>query len=163
MLAEEQFTLTLFWEKWMRYQDRLKETLAPLEIGQLALRSAPGQRSLGEIATHIVASRAWWLHDFLGEGAPALEPLIHWDEPDAPVRSAPELLSAFDLTWQVISDCLSRWTGADMQRTFPFDLDGKRSDLSRSYVVWHMLQHDLLHGGEIALTLGIHGMSASYI
>lgn len=163
MLAEEHFTLTLFWEKWKRYQDRLKETLAPLETGQLALRSAPGQRSLGEIATHIVASRAWWLHGFMGEGGPALEPLIHWDESDAPARSASELLAAFDMTWQVLSDCLSRWTGADMQHTYPFDMDGRRSDLSRSYVFWHMLQHDLLHGGEIALTLGINGLPASYM
>ncbi len=162
-MAEEQSTLTLFWEQWERYQDRLKETLSPLADEQLALRAAPDLRSLGALAAHIVASRAWWLHGFMGEGGTDIEPLLHWDAPGAPTHSAAELLAGFDLTWQVIMGCLSRWSDADMQHTFPIDEDGQRSDLSRSYVVWHMLQHDLLHGGEIAITLGLNGMSASYM
>jgi uncharacterized damage-inducible protein DinB len=162
-MAEEQSTLTLFWEGWKRYQDRLAETLAPLTDQQLALRAAPDLRALGEIAAHIVASRAWWLRSFLGEGGPDLEPLIGWDAPDAPARSIAELLAGFDLTWEVIRDGLSRWSAADLQHTFPLEDDEQRADLSRSYVLWHMLQHDLLHGGELAITLGVHGMVASYM
>jgi uncharacterized damage-inducible protein DinB len=157
-------TLALFWKQWSGYQGRLKETLEPLTDEQLTLRAGPGLRSLGEVAAHIVASRAWWLYAFLGEGSRDLEPLIHWDDPDAPPRSATELLTGFDLTWQVIIGCLSRWSDADMQQTFPLDEeDGRHSDLSRSYVAWHMLQHDLLHGGEIAITFGVHGMETSYM
>jgi len=27
-------------------------------------------------------------------------------------------------------------------------------------VIWHLIEHDLHHGGEIALTLGLHGLAA---
>jgi uncharacterized damage-inducible protein DinB len=38
--------------------------------------------------------------------------------------------------------------------------DGKIVDLSRAWVVWHVLEHDLHHGGELSLTLGMHGLQA---
>jgi uncharacterized damage-inducible protein DinB len=27
-------------------------------------------------------------------------------------------------------------------------------------VVWHLIEHDLHHGGELSLTLGMHGVAA---
>lgn len=162
-MAEDQSTLELFWDRWSRFQDSVKETLEPLSVEQLAFRAAPNLRSVGECAAHMIASRAWWLRAFLDEGDAELDSLINWDDPGAPSRSAPELLAGFDLTMRVITGCLSRWTGSDMQRTFTLDEDGKRSELSRSYVVWHMLQHDLMHGGEVAITLGANGISVPYM
>jgi uncharacterized damage-inducible protein DinB len=29
-------------------------------------------------------------------------------------------------------------------------------------VVWHVMEHDLHHGGELSLTLGMHGMAADF-
>ena len=42
-----------------------------------------------------------------------------------------------------------------MQKTFPDD----PVDLSRAWVVWHVLEHDLFHGGEISFALGMHGLT----
>jgi uncharacterized damage-inducible protein DinB len=47
-----------------------------------------------------------------------------------------------------------------MQKTFARDWEGKRYEFSRAWVVWHVLEHDLHHGGEISLTLGMHGLQA---
>jgi uncharacterized damage-inducible protein DinB len=30
--------------------------------------------------------------------------------------------------------------------------------VSRSWVIYHVMEHDLHHGGELSLTLGIHGL-----
>ena len=49
-----------------------------------------------------------------------------------------------------------------MQQTFPDDWDGTPVQLSRAWVVWHVLEHDLHHGGEISLTLGMHGVTAEF-
>jgi uncharacterized damage-inducible protein DinB len=35
-------------------------------------------------------------------------------------------------------------------------------DVSRAWVVWHVMEHDLHHGGELSLTLGLHGLSADF-
>ncbi len=32
--------------------------------------------------------------------------------------------------------------------------------VSRSWIIYHVLEHDLHHGGEVSLTLGIHGLAA---
>jgi uncharacterized damage-inducible protein DinB len=159
-MAEENFTLTTFYSSWKAYQDRLREVLAPLTAEQLSLRAATGLRSIGENAAHIVGCRAGWFSEFLGEdGGAEVKDIASWDEPG---RTAAELAAGLDLTWQFMADCLSRWSPDDMQKTFPDDWDGKTVDLSRSWVVWHVLEHDLHHGGEVSLTLGIHGLQAGF-
>jgi uncharacterized damage-inducible protein DinB len=65
-------------------------------------------------------------------------------------------------TWQFMADCLARWSPADMHQTFPDDWDGQHVDLSRAWVVWHVMEHDLHHGGELSLTLGMHGLPSGF-
>ena len=76
--------------------------------------------------------------------------------------SKTELAKGLDCTWQFMMDCLARWSPADMHQTFPDDWDGKQVDLSRAWVVWHVIEHDLHHGGELSLTLGMHGLPADF-
>ena len=169
-MAEDNFTLTTFYTSWKAYQDRLKESLAPLTAEQLTLRAAPDLRSVGENAAHIVGCRAGWFTEFLGEdGGAEVKDIARWDvfptlpdEPGAPDRTVAELVRGLDLTWQLMADCLARWSPAEMQQTFPDDWDGTPVELSRAWVVWHVLEHDLHHGGEISLTLGMHGIPAAF-
>ena len=161
-MAEGHFTLTTFYTSWEAYQERLKAALAPLTAEQLARRAAPGLRSIGENAAHIIGCRVGWFTDTLGEDASADVTAVRWDEPGGPARSATELVRGLDLTWQLMADCLTRWSPADMQQTFPDDWDGEQVQLSRAWIVWHVLEHDLHHGGEVSLTLGIHGLQAGF-
>jgi uncharacterized damage-inducible protein DinB len=162
-MADDDFMLTTFYTSWKAYQDRLKASLAPLTAEQLALRAAPGLRSIGENAAHIVGCRAGWFTNFLGEdGGPDVKATARWDVPGAPTRTAAELVRALDRTWQCMTDCLARWSPADMHQTFPDDWDGKQVELSRAWVVWHVLEHDLHHGGELSHTLGMHGIPANF-
>jgi uncharacterized damage-inducible protein DinB len=54
--------------------------------------------------------------------------------------------------------CLERWSPDEMRQIFP----DKPVDVSRAWVVWHVLEHDLHHGGELSLTLGLHGLPADF-
>lgn len=159
-MAEERTTPQVFYDGWKEYMDTLRAALAPLTREQLGLRAAPGERSVGEMAQHVVAARASWFHDFMGEGDDEIARYGTWDEQGAPVLSAAEIVLGLDVTWQFMSERLSRWTPEDMQHTFPADWHGQHYDNSRSWVVWHLLEHDLIHGGEISLTLGMHGLEA---
>ncbi len=162
-MAEENFTLATFYESWKAYQDHIKSALAPLTPGQLELRAAPGLRSIGENAAHIIGCRAGWFTHFLHEDAGAeVEATASWDEQGSPARTPDELVHGLDLTWQMMADCLARWSPDDMRQTFPDDWDGKIVQLSRAWVVWHVLEHDLHHGGELALTLGMHGLHSDF-
>ncbi len=179
-MADDNFTLTTFFTSWKAYQDHIVAALAPLTTEQLALRATPGLRSIGEIALHIIGCRTFWFTGFLGEDsgeemrayarwnkAALGAPYASWDEVALALEAqqaptAAELAQGIDRTWQFMADCLARWSSADMQQTFPDDEDGTPVELSRAWVVWHVLEHDLHHGGELSLTLGMHGIQAEF-
>jgi uncharacterized damage-inducible protein DinB len=86
-----------------------------------------------------------------------------WDARGAPPRTAAEMVEALDYTWQSMADCLARWNSDDMQKTFEDDWgDGKIVHLSRAWIVYHVMEHDLHHGGELSLTLGMHNIPADF-
>lgn len=179
-MASDNLALTTFYDSWKAYQDRLSATIAPLTAEQLALRAAPGMRSVGEIALHIVGCRMFWLTGYLEEdGGDAVKPYARWNQAalqspfaswndvahalDAPVPTAAELARGLDRTWQFLARCLSRWTSDNLRQTFPdVGEDGQPIEVSRAWVVWHVLEHDLHHGGELSLTLGITGIPAAF-
>ncbi len=178
-MAEENFTLTTFYTSWKAYQEHIKAAIAPLEASQLELRAAPGLRSIGENALHIIGCRLYWFTEFLGEdGGEELQAYAQWNKAalgapyasrdalaralGAPVPTAAELTQALDRTWHFMADCLARWTSAEMRQTVPDEVDGTPVDVPRAWVVWHVLEHDLHHGGELSLTLGLHGIHAGF-
>ena len=166
-MAKDNFTLTTFYTSWKEYQDHIKGALAPLTTEQLELRAAPHLRSIGENALHIIGCRAYWFTDFLGEDCnEEMKVYTGWNklalELGAPIPTAAELAQGLDRTWQFMEDCLARWSSDDMHQTFPDDWDGKQVDVSRAWVVWHVMEHDLHHGGELSLTLGLHGLPSDF-
>ncbi len=166
-MAEDNFTLMTFYSSWKEYQDHIKGAIAPLIPEQLELHVAPHLRSIGENALHIIGCRAFWFADFLGEdGGEEMKVYTAWNkvalELGAHVPSAAELVRGLENTWQFMADCLARWSPGDMRQTFPDDWDGKQVDLSRAWVVWHVMEHDLHHGGELSLTLGMYRLPADF-
>ncbi len=166
-MAEDTSTLTTYYTIWKRYQEHIKVVLTPLPAEQLALRAAPHLRSIGENAMHIIGTRIGWFIQTLGEefdeemGA-YLKRNEGALQQGALVLTAAELAQGLDLTWQLIADCLARWSPDDMQQTFPDEEDGKQIYLSRAWVVGHVMEHDMHHGGELSFTLGMYGVPADF-
>lgn len=178
-MAEDNILLSTMYATWHEYHKHIQQAIAPLTAEQLALRAAPNLRSIAEIVLHIVGCRVFWFTTFLGEQAgEEMQAYARWnrvalDAPyassneltralGAPVPTAAELADGLDHTWQLMADCLARWSPADMRQTFRDDGDGTPVEISRAWVAWHVIEHDLHHGGELSLTLGIHGLPAQF-
>jgi uncharacterized damage-inducible protein DinB len=148
-------TLRPFYAGWENYQALLTQAIGPLSEEQLAIRAASTLRPVWELAAHIIAARVYWFHRVLGEGEAALAPLQTWDDPGMPQRSAAELVDGFTTTFALIQGCLDRWTPAMLA-----DQAATRSGrtVTRQWVIWHVIEHDLHHGGELFFTLGMHGL-----
>ena len=159
-MSETSETLAFFAQGWQNYQNQLSIALAPLSPEQLALRAAPNLRSIDELARHIIAVRAGWFHFVLQEGDEEFGAIANWDEPGNPPRSASELVSGLEKTWQVLQEVLGRYTLADLQSTVQDESDGQIYTLTRGWVIWHVIEHDIHHGGEIGYSLGMHGLTA---
>ncbi|GCE07339.1 DinB family protein [Dictyobacter aurantiacus] len=161
-MQEQTRTLAPFYDGWDNYQRLLIQALAPLTVEQLDLKAAPHLRSAGVIARHIIGARARWLYLVMKEESADLLELGKWDDKDQPARSGEELARGLQGTWQVLHDGLRRWTIADMDEILhDFDEEtGIDETHTRQWVIWHLIEHDLHHGGEISFALGMHGLPA---
>lgn len=159
-MTESDILWETFYKGWEDHQRRLIHAIAPLSSEQLALRAAPHLRSVGVIAAHIIASRVAQFHRILGEGSADIAPLVRWDDDDQPMRTAAELVSGLELTWQLMQTAIARWTPADLMETIHWQWRGQAYTYSRPSLIWSALKHDIHHGGELSLTLGIHGLAA---
>lgn len=155
-------TLETFYANWEKYQMGLVEAIKPLSSEQLALRAAPNLRSVGELAQHIVATRAGWFHNLMGEGGEEVARLADSDLKDAP-RSAAEIVKGMETTWQMVKRALDRWTPEDMAYVFRGQHQGRDYAIAREWVIWHLIEHDVHHGGELSFTLGMNGLKAPRI
>jgi uncharacterized damage-inducible protein DinB len=159
-MTETQDLTSSIYQGWHVYQAALIKALRPLEPDQLALRVAPSLRSVGEIAQHIIGARARWFYMLMGEGGEEFATLGKWDRRDAPGRSAAEIISGLEATWQGMQDAIGRWSPEEWQQTYPGEDESEPEAITRQWVIWHLIEHDLHHGGEISLTLGMHGVPA---
>ncbi len=170
-MTEQTLPLITFYQGWETYQQSLVETIAPLSSEQLALPVAPHHWTIGMVAQHMVADRVWWFQLWMGEGSPDLAPIAHWDPADKeeqPALKADELVAGLESTWGMIAEALARWTPADLGHVFspPASLsEAGRSifgERTLQWIVWHVLEHEIHHGGELSLALGELGLQGVY-
>lgn len=163
-----------FVEGWAGYQRLLLGAIRPLDAEQLSSRTAPFQWAVWQLASHIAGARAYWFHDVLGEGEDAVREMFRvetttvpdlpledagWEDDENRPRTAAELTDAFERTWSMVEDCLQRWTAEDLEVEFTRTRwTGEVQTFTRAWVIWHLIEHDLHHGGEISQILGTSGI-----
>ena len=154
--------LLTFYTGWDRYNDLLERAISVLDERQLSIQAAPHLWSVRMLANHIVAVRAWWFRSWMGEGGAQLAEFVDHDEgQDSFSRAAPEIVAALRTTWSSLATSLSAWTVDDLGRQFQRpapNAAGERPWRTRQWIIWHVAEHDAHHGGEISLTLGMHGL-----
>lgn len=167
-MAQHHLSLAFVYKGWESYQQHLVTAIAALSPDQLALRASPQLRPVGEQVAHMIATRARWFFLDLREGGAELEVLTTWDgwnaqtgwdSPAPPERTLAELVSGLQTTWQIMQEALVRWTVADLEQIFPPTFPGEES-FTRQFVLWHLIEHDLHHGGELSFVLGMQGLTA---
>ncbi|MBK8433604.1 MAG: DinB family protein [Chloroflexi bacterium] len=160
MQEHTETTLDVIYQNWRGYQEKLRHAIAPLTHEQLLLQPAPHMWPLGQLVQHIISVRAGWFSGTLQEADEKMDAYMYWGQRESPARSGMELAQGLDETWAFIEARLQRWTPADCAQTFPDEWDGQVYEVSRSWVIYHVLEHDLHHGGEISLLLGMNGLQA---
>jgi uncharacterized damage-inducible protein DinB len=160
-MPETPMTIAPFYKGWDDYQQRLVQAVAPLTLEQLAQGVARELRPIGMLIAHIIVVRAGWLHFNLLERDERLLEFIEWNEWEYETRPASELVRGLEVTWAVIEAGLNRWTVADLDDVI-WDTNEAGEPviaLMRQWVIWHLIEHDMHHGGELSYSLGIHHLA----
>ena len=101
---------------WPMVNRHLRDAVATLTDGQLAISPGPDRWPLWASIGHLACQRVFWLCDFAGEpgaettrftdaghNCPGDDDLEH-------VLSAANLVESLDATFRIIEACLDRWT-----------------------------------------------------
>lgn len=174
-MTEQAPPLATFYKPgWENYQQAFVQTIAPLSSEQLALPIAPHHWSIGQHLAHMLDARVSWFSAWMGEENAAM---VHWrqgwerDEPA--VHEAAELVAMFEQSWHVIASALDRWTSADLEQpVFPpashqewlrnQGILEEEPPHTRQWIIWHVMEHEIYHGGELSLALGTYGVDSFY-
>jgi uncharacterized damage-inducible protein DinB len=159
-MSNDQKLLSSIYKGWHTYQEVLIQALRPLQEDQLALRVDPKLRTVGEIARHIIGARARWFYQLMGEGGEEFEAFGKWDRRGGRERDAEELIHGMERTWEGMQVAIASWSAEEWQKTWPGEDKSEPDVITRPWVIWHLIEHDLHHGGEISITLGARGISA---
>lgn len=146
---------------WEAYQESLIEALAALTPEQLDYRTAPHLRSVGENCRHMIGARGRWCIYVLGIRDAPLPDLARWDAKGTPSYTSAELAEGLRVSWRLLRDAMKSWSAEDLAVTMP-NVDrepGEPEAFTRHWVIWHLIEHDLHHGGEISQILGAHGLT----
>ena len=170
-MQQTEYPLIRFYKGWATYQRMLTEVVAPLSMDQLDLTIAPGKWTVGQLVQHIAFNRVWWFQLWMNQGDATLAPLLGWDPTvqTQPLKSsADELVAALAATWSMIDTALNSWTAADLagECPVPTTLSAEEQAIfrpsTRDWIIWHVLEHEIHHGGEISLILGVNGLLGIY-
>jgi uncharacterized damage-inducible protein DinB len=156
-------SLAPFYDGWRIAQERLVLRIGELSPHELELRAAPHLWPIWAITAHTAGMRPYWLCHVCKEPGAERTPFAAFndqgweDDLDHP-READELVSALQSTWTIVEDCLDRWTPAMLQDEFLREINGQVQLHTRQSILMRMITHDAYHCGEIAQTLGMHGL-----
>jgi len=157
-----------FYADWAGYNRRTIEgirrlTEADLALPVLATRDYPGDPwPIWAVIGHTAGVRVFWLCDVFGEPGAEKTPFEGdtpgWEDDLSDPRTADELASAMESTWEVIAGCLDRWTPESLAQETRRVESGRPDELhSRQSILMRMINHEAYHLGEINLTLGANG------
>lgn len=152
-----------FYAGWRLANDALVTAIAPLTAEQLALPVGSATWPIWASVSHLAGTRVYWLCHVFGEPGggttPFTDPNMGWEDDLGHPRGADELVDALRSTFAIVEHALDTWTPESLtqsaRRVRP---DGQIQIHTRQSVLWRMITHDAYHAGEIALTLGTHGL-----
>lgn len=165
-------SLSNIFDGWNGYNQSIIKAVAPLTLEQLNWRPKENFNSVGELVRHISLGRLTWLLRAEAPGSQELAKKIsEWEqdsdgnqdivESSVAITEHPEeLVSWLNLTWQIIENSLTSWSFSDLFQTYPHRWNGDEYAISRQWTLWRVMNHDIHHGGELSLMLGLQGIEA---
>lgn len=171
-MAKDYRSLNDVFDGWNGYHRSIVNAVTPLSQEQLIWRPGNDFNSVGELVRHISFGRLTWLARMGAPGsADVASRISDWaydsdgnrdivETSIAISDQSIELVHWLNLTWQIVEASLKAWTVTDLSETYKHKWNGDIYDVSRQWTLWRVMNHDIHHGGELSLMLGLQGIEA---
>jgi uncharacterized damage-inducible protein DinB len=144
----------VLFQHWAEVRGGLCQALDQLSDAQLAFCPREGLWSLGQTACHIAGTEDSWIRHIV------FHELDGWEEADYRAEDYPTVASLKQLLDQVHTRVLAKYEhNPDQMMAAPVNLPWG-PQVRQEWVIWHVLEHEIHHRGEIYLMLGLLGLEA---
>ena len=138
--------LSEMFSHWEQVRADLLTTMDKFGEDELTFAPFKGSWPAGKIMLHIAETEDFWLHSIVrGE----LDPGIDYGLADYPGKSA--IKRALDLARSRTIPLLEGLTESDLDTRYTMP-DGE--SLTLRWIIWHVIEHEIHHRGELSLALG---------
>ena len=159
-MSQNSVKLAKIFDGWDGYQTSILHAISPLTKEQLLWRPVAGFRSVGELASHIAIGRLDWFRRMPAPGSLELaEKAAKLGSETAIATDRDAIVDWLIATWGMIENTLNQWTVADLARSYRHEYHGTAYAVSYQWTIWRIMTHDIHHGGELALMLGMQGIA----
>lgn len=142
--------LKTYFSHWQQIHQGLLALIEDFSPGELAYMPFAGSWTVKEIILHIADTEEGWIHYLLRRKYDAWpEGYDPQDFPDSPALIT-LLTEIHDRTMSYLATC----PVDDLEKGIKTDWG---SQLTLGWVVWHVLEHEIHHRGELSLILGMLG------
>lgn len=151
--------LAYVFDGWSGYNESLVRAMQGLTIDQLRFRGPSKMRSIEEVAWHIADGRVEWFARMDAPGAAELFDRVCAREEKVPENAdASQLCAWLEETWKIVEGVLNKWSIESLTQSFRQPYGDKVYAVSRQWVIFRILLHDVHHGGQISELLTMQGL-----
>lgn len=134
---------------WEEVRKGLLETIDKFSDDELSFQPFPGSWPVGRIMLHIADTEDYWLHALVQETLPVE---VRYELPNYPCKEdIKRMLSAAHERTLALLQSLDETDLATQYRTPQDEM------FSLYWIIWHVLEHEIHHRGELSLALGLLG------
>jgi uncharacterized damage-inducible protein DinB len=116
---------------------------------ELAFTPFKGSWSVGQIMLHIADCEDNWLHGVVRQ---EVEPWIFYDFKDFPTKKA--ILAVLEKAHNRTITLLNSLDEDDLDKVYKTP---EGDSYTLRWIIWHVLEHEIHHRGELSLALGLLG------
>lgn len=139
-----------FFAHWEQVRKDLLATLEKFSEEELAFVPFDGSWPVGQIALHIADCEDNWIHGVVrGE----IQPWIFYEFKDYPTKA--EIVALLDMAHAKTLSFLEELSEEDLATEYLIPDGGGSASLY--WILWHVLEHEIHHRGELSLIHGLLG------
>ena len=130
---------------WETRTNRILQSLETRTPYELEYKFHPNMRSLGNLYRHIIAAEIYWMEDVVGERGKNFSEL---DEKE--FYNSKTILDEWQSVRNRSQEIVKPYSLSDLKKTF---LTPRKKSVELSYILWHVVEHEIHHSGQISAML----------
>jgi uncharacterized damage-inducible protein DinB len=130
---------------WETRTNKILQSLENRTPYELEFKFRPNMRSLGNLYRHILAAEIFWMEDVLAGRGKMFSELD-----DSEYNNSKSILDKWQSVRSRSQEIVRPYSLSDLKMTF---LSLRKKPIELGYVLWHVVEHEIHHSGQISAML----------